>query len=84
MANILILGGGFGGLMMAEQLSKSLGGASPHRITLVSPKDKFTFYPALVRLAFGHCDADAISLDLPVKLNDLAEKDLSTRHRSHY
>jgi len=39
MANILILGGGFGGLMMAEQLSKSLGGANSHRITLVSPKD---------------------------------------------
>ena len=71
MENILILGGGFGGLMMAEQLSKSLGGASPHRITLVSPKDKFTFYPALVRLAFGDCDADDISFDLPVKLNDL-------------
>ena len=71
MANILILGGGFGGLMMAEHLSKSLGGASPHRVTLVSPKDKFTFYPALVRLAFGDCDADDISFDLPEKLNDL-------------
>ena len=71
MANILILGGGFGGLMTAEHLSKSLGGASPHRVTLVSPKDKFTFYPALVRLAFGDCDADDISFDLPEKLNDL-------------
>ena len=71
MANILILGGGFGGLMVAEHLSKSLGGASPHRITLVSPTDKFTFYPALVRLAFGDCDADDISFDLPEKLNDL-------------
>ena len=71
MANILILGGGFGGLMMAEHLSKSLGGVSPHRVTLVSPKDKFTFYPALVRLAFGDCDADDISFDLPEKLNDL-------------
>ena len=71
MANILILGGGFGGLMMAEHLSKSLGNGSSHRITLVSPKDKFTFYPALVRLAFGDCDADDISFDLPEKLNDL-------------
>ncbi len=71
MANILILGGGFGGLMTAEHLSKSLGGASPHRVTLVSPKDKFTFYPALVRLAFGDCDADDISFDLPEKLNEL-------------
>jgi len=70
MANILILGGGFGGLMTAEHLSKSLGGNS-HRITLVSPKDKFTFYPALVRLAFGDCDEDDISFDLHEKLNDL-------------
>ena len=65
------MGGGFGGLMIAEHLSKSLGGASQHRVTLVSPKDKFTFYPALVRLAFGDCDADDISFDLPEKLNDL-------------
>ena len=71
MANILILGGGFGGLMVAEQLSKSFGAVSPHRITLVSPRDKFTFYPALVRLAFGHCSEDDISLDLPAKLDDL-------------
>jgi sulfide:quinone oxidoreductase len=71
MANILILGGGFGGLMVAEQLSKSLGSTSQHRITLVSPKDKFTFYPALVRLAFGDCSEDEISIDLPEKLSDL-------------
>ncbi len=71
MANILILGGGFGGLMTAEHLSKSLGGGSSHRITLVSPKDKFTFYPALVRLAFGDCDEEDISFDLHEKLNDL-------------
>lgn len=71
MVRILILGGGFGGLTTAEHLSKSLGGASPHHVTLVSPKDKFTFYPALVRLAFGDCDADDISFDLPEKLNDL-------------
>ena len=60
MANILILGGGFGGLMLAERLS-DLFGNSEHRITLVSPKDKFTFYPALVRLAFGDCSEDDIS-----------------------
>ena len=71
MANILILGGGFGGLMTAEHLSKSLGGGSKHRVTLVSPKDKFTFYPALVRLAFGDCNADDISIDLPEKSNEL-------------
>lgn len=70
MANILILGGGFGGLMISEQLSNLLSNKG-HRITLVSPKDKFTFYPALVRLAFGNCEIDQITFDLPTKLNDL-------------
>jgi sulfide:quinone oxidoreductase len=71
MANILILGGGFGGLMIAEQLAALLGGASHHRITLVSPRDKFTFYPALVRLAFGKCRPEDITFDLVQKLNEL-------------
>lgn len=38
MKNILILGGGFGGLAAAEHLVKILG--SKHRITLVSPHEK--------------------------------------------
>ena len=71
MANILILGGGFGGLMTAERLAALLGGGSRHRITLVSPQDKFTFYPALVRLAFGDCQPDEITFDLVEKLNAL-------------
>ena len=41
MANILILGGGFGGLVTAEHLAKSLG--KEHRITLLSPHRTFTF-----------------------------------------
>ncbi|HEU4597785.1 MAG TPA: FAD-dependent oxidoreductase [Pyrinomonadaceae bacterium] len=62
MANVLILGGGFGGVVAAERLAKSLG--PEHQITLVSRSRRFTFYPALVRLAFGKCDADDISYDL--------------------
>ncbi len=69
MASILILGGGFGGLIAAEQLSKALG--KKHRITLVSPRKKFTFYPALVRLAFGDCKPDDITFDLEKKLHKL-------------
>lgn len=68
MANILILGGGFGGVVAAQRLAETLGDAN-HRITLVSPKDVFTFYPALVRLAFGDCEADDITFDLFKKLN---------------
>ncbi len=69
MANILILGGGFGGLVMAEQLAASLD--STHRVTLVSPRRKFTFYPALVQVAFGACQPEDISFDLAVKMTEL-------------
>lgn len=62
MANILILGGGFGGVVAAEQLAKTL--APEHQITLVSRSRRFTFYPALVRLAFGRCEPEDISYDL--------------------
>src|SRR5947209_11469650 len=62
MANVLILGGGFGGVVAAEALVKAL--APEHQITLVSRKGRFTFYPALVRLAFGECEPEDISYDL--------------------
>ena len=62
MANVLILGGGFGGVVAAEALAKAL--APGHQITLVSRKGRFTFYPALVRLAFGECEPEDISYDL--------------------
>jgi sulfide:quinone oxidoreductase len=63
MANILILGGGFGGVVAAERLAGALD-PSEHQITLVSRTRRFTFYPALVRLAFGECEPDDISYDL--------------------
>ena len=66
MANILILGGGFGGLIVAEELSKRLAGG--HRITLVSPRQEFTFYPGLVRVAFSDCQPEEITFDLQQKL----------------
>lgn len=69
MANILILGGGFGGLVTAERLSALLDRS--HQITLVAPNQKFTFYPALVHLAFGECEAADITFDLHLKLADL-------------
>lgn len=69
MANILILGGGFGGLIAAEQLAASLD--SSHQITLVAPNRKFTFYPALVQLAFGACEPEDITFDLEEKLKEL-------------
>lgn len=62
MANVLILGGGFGGVVAAERLAKTL--APEHQITLVSRSRRFIFYPALVRLAFGKCEEEDISYDL--------------------
>jgi sulfide:quinone oxidoreductase len=69
MANILILGGGFGGLIAAERLAGSLD--SNHRITLVSPSRKFTFYPALVNLVFDYTGVLDITFDLAAKLSGL-------------
>ena len=69
MANILIIGGGFGGLVTAERLADMID--RRHQITLVARDHKFTFYPALVQLAFGKCDAADITFDLRTKLEDL-------------
>jgi sulfide:quinone oxidoreductase len=68
MAKVVILGGGFGGLIAAERLSASIDPS--HQITLVSPNPEFTFYPSLVRLAFGECEREDITFDLRRKLND--------------
>jgi sulfide:quinone oxidoreductase len=62
MAKVLILGGGFGGVVAAERLAEQLG--EEHQITLVSRSRNFIFYPALVRLAFGMCNRDDASFDL--------------------
>ncbi len=62
MANVVILGGGFAGVVAAESLAKRLG--HTHQITLVSQRRGFVFYPALVRLAFQHAQASDISFDV--------------------
>jgi sulfide:quinone oxidoreductase len=68
MAKVVILGGGFGGVVAAERLAQTLG--NEHQITLVSRSRRFIFYPALVRLAFGKCDRDDVSFDLRSALLD--------------
>ena len=62
MAKVLILGGGFGGVVAAERLAQQLG--DEHQITLVSRSRNFVFYPALVRLAFGKCEKKDVTFDL--------------------
>lgn len=62
MAKVLILGGGFGGVVAAERLAEQLG--DEHQITLVSRSRQFVFYPGLVRLAFGKSQPADVSFDL--------------------
>jgi sulfide:quinone oxidoreductase len=62
MAKVLILGGGFGGVVAAERLAEQLG--DEHQITLVSRSRQFVFYPALVKLAFGKAELADVSFDL--------------------
>lgn len=62
MAKILVLGGGFGGVVAAERLAHELG--EQHQITMVSRSRTFVFYPGLVRLAFGKCSREDVSFDL--------------------
>lgn len=69
MANVLILGGGFGGLVTAEKLASELG--SEHQITLVSDSGRFVFYPALVRVALGGEESEDITFNLRTKLRDI-------------
>ncbi|HKR58954.1 MAG TPA: FAD-dependent oxidoreductase [Pyrinomonadaceae bacterium] len=68
MANVVIVGGGFSGIVAAESLVKKLG--SEHEITLVSRSRKFVFYPALVRLAFAQSNHDNIEFDVREALRD--------------
>ena len=68
MAKVLVLGGGFGGVVAAERLAEQLG--DEHQITLVSRSRQFVFYPALVRLAFGKCLKSDASFDLRKTLLD--------------
>ena len=62
MAKVLILGGGFAGVVAAERLARLLN--DEHQITLVSRSRNFVFYPALVRLAFGKCEKQDVLFDL--------------------
>ena len=62
MARILIIGGGFGGVVAAESLAARLGPG--HQVTLVSRHREFTFFPALIRLAFGRIEVDDVFYDL--------------------
>jgi sulfide:quinone oxidoreductase len=68
MANVLVVGGGFAGVVAAESLAKRLG--PEHQITLISRRQEFIFYPGLVKLAFGQVDISDITYDLRAAMLD--------------
>jgi len=62
MANIVILGGSFGGLTAAFELKRLLGGKAS--ITILSNTDKFVFVPSLPWVAMGWKRPEDITLSL--------------------
>lgn len=64
MANktVLVLGGGVGGLVAANELRKRLG--REHRIVLVDREARHVFWPSLLWLQVGLREADQISRNL--------------------
>ncbi|MDP4534779.1 NAD(P)/FAD-dependent oxidoreductase [Alkalimonas collagenimarina] len=58
MQNILIVGGGAGGLELATRLGKKLGKASKARITLVDKNTSHIWKPLLHEVASGSLDTD--------------------------
>src|SRR4030095_5293563 len=66
MAKIIILGGGFAALSVAESLASS---ANPeHEIVLVSKSAEFTFYPAILPMVFGDFEPDDLRFDIRPEL----------------
>lgn len=61
---ILILGGGFGGMKVAEYLEKLLGGVPSISITLVSETNALLFTPMLAEVAGSSLEASHISVPL--------------------
>lgn len=62
MANIVVIGGSFGGLTAAYELKRLLGKKAG--VTLISAMDKFVFVPSLPWVSMGWRKADDVTLPL--------------------
>ncbi len=62
MANVVVIGGGLGGLPTAYELRQHL--PQEHSVTLISDKPQFTFIPGLIRVALNLKPLEDIQLDL--------------------
>jgi len=64
MAKVVILGGGFGGIVAANRLRKRLG--QEHRIVLVDKCDVHIYNPSLLAVAFGEREPERVKKDLSI------------------
>jgi sulfide:quinone oxidoreductase len=62
MANVVVIGGGLGGLPTAYELRHYL--PKEHTVILISDKPQFTFIPGLIRVALNLNPLEHIQLDL--------------------
>lgn len=62
MANVVVIGGGLGGLPTAYELRHYL--PKEHTVTLISDQPQFTFIPGLIRVALNLNPLEHIQLDL--------------------
>jgi sulfide:quinone oxidoreductase len=75
MAEIVVIGGSFGGLTAAFELKRLLGKKS--EVTLLSDNDKFVFVPSLPWVSLGWRKADDVTLPLD---DILKRKSIAFKH----
>lgn len=63
MAQIIVVGGGFGGIVAAQSLRNAVGPA--HDITLMAPTERFDLRAAFPAVALGRLKPESIGLSLP-------------------
>lgn len=64
MAQIVVLGGGFGGIVAASELRKKIG--REHKIVLVDKADVHIYNPSLLSVVFGEREPEKIKRELAV------------------
>lgn len=62
MAHVVVLGGNFAGVTAALESRRKLG--KDHKITVISPTDKFLYVPSLIWVPFGRRKLKDISFDI--------------------